>query len=204
MKHLKLINLIFLLLIINSSCAFSVETQNKLIQIKAKKLIYATVKKIIDGDTLIVENENSQILKIRLYGIDTPEVSKEQNDSLLSEFENFWGQKAKKYLEDFFNNSVDFYYQTVTFDKYNRTVAVAYLNLNVDFSNSINYKLVQSGFARVAYITNENKKSIYYTKTNEQKQFYYSLMQAQQEAKTKQKGIWKLNEKRIFSKKWIN
>jgi micrococcal nuclease len=85
---------------------------------------------IIDGDTIAVRFRE-KIIKIRLYGIDTPEIEQEH------------GSNAKVFLSNFvYNKKIEVIPKTV--DKYGRTVGLI-------FSEEINVcqKMVESGHAWV-------------------------------------------------------
>lgn len=83
---------------------------------------------ISDGDTIRVLHENKEI-KIRLYGIDTPE--KKQA----------FGNRAKQFASDFcFNKTAQVIVRDIDF--YGRTVAEVWVD-----GESLNQALVKNGFA---------------------------------------------------------
>ncbi|MDO9567244.1 MAG: thermonuclease family protein [Candidatus Desulfaltia sp.] len=85
---------------------------------------------ISDGDTITVLHNNTGE-KIRLYGIDTPE--KRQD----------FGNKAKQFTSNMvFGKDVEV--ESVTKDRYGRTVGLVYIN-----DQSLNEELVRAGFAWV-------------------------------------------------------
>lgn len=85
---------------------------------------------VTDGDTIKVLH-NSQQVKIRLYGIDTPE--KKQA----------FGQKAKQFTANIVAGQV-VEVEEVTFDRYGRTVGIVRLG-----SACLNEELIQAGFTWV-------------------------------------------------------
>ncbi len=100
------------------------------------QMIISGKAKIIDGDTIHIENN-----KIRLHGIDAPELNQnckhENND---------WecGQQSKKYLIKLIDlNAVNC--QIIGIDRYKRYIGICYVN-----KLNINKMLVKNGWA-VAY-----------------------------------------------------
>jgi len=89
------------------------------------------VVKVADGDTVTVLTESNEQIRVRLYGIDSPE-SKQA-----------FGTKAKKFTSEFcFGKIVDV--DTIDKDRYGRHVG----RVTVD-GNELNTSLVQNGFAWV-------------------------------------------------------
>ena len=79
------------------------------------------VMKVSDGDTITVLNlETSEKIKIRLYGVDSPEMNQS------------FGTQAKEYLtEQILNREVQLEIKNI--DRYKRTVAIVYLgNININ------------------------------------------------------------------------
>lgn len=88
------------------------------------------VVSVADGDTFRVQQENGQI-KIRVYGIDCPELDTEE------------GRRAKEFTFALVADKiVDI--EKITIDKYGRTVAI----IMVDGSN-LSEELIRAGHARV-------------------------------------------------------
>ena len=100
------------------------------------QIIISGKAKIIDGDTIHIENN-----KIRLHGIDAPELNQNCN------YENKdWecGQQSKKYLEQLIDlNAVNC--QVIGIDRYKRYIGICYVN-----KLNINKMLVKNGWA-IAY-----------------------------------------------------
>lgn len=92
----------------------------------------AKVSRIVDGDTIIVEKNDGHTARIRLYGIDCPELSQP------------YGREAKVFLESFLLNKETFI-EEVSLDRYKRVVAVVY----VTESQTIQAALLMEGFAWV-------------------------------------------------------
>jgi micrococcal nuclease len=85
------------------------------------------VKRIIDGDTIVVGNDTH----VRLFGINTPEKGEKYYD------------EAKKFLEDLILNKTIFV-QSFGQDKYYRELGVVFLD-----GENINSKIIENGFANV-------------------------------------------------------
>jgi micrococcal nuclease len=85
------------------------------------------VKRIIDGDTIVVGNDTH----VRLFGINTPEKG-----------EKYYNE-AKKFLEDLILNKTIFV-KSFGQDKYYRELGVLFLD-----GENINSKIIENGFANV-------------------------------------------------------
>jgi len=96
-----------------------------------KGIISGTVTKISDGDTLTIINSENKLVKVRLYGIDSPETKQE------------FGSNAK----DFLSNQINGKYITIDvidIDRYKRSVGRIFLD-DLD----INRAMVENGYAWV-------------------------------------------------------
>ena len=88
---------------------------------------YGKVERVIDGDTIVIENKTS----VRLLGINSPEKG-----------EDYYAE-AKKFLENnILNKTVNLKYGKERYDKYGRTLAYIFFN-----NKNINLKLIEEGFA---------------------------------------------------------
>ena len=91
----------------------------------------AKVVSVTDGDTIKVYNAEFGQVKIRFYGIDTPEKGQP------------YGQAAGKYLASLVaGKTVDI--EPVTEDRYGRTVAIV-----MDAEINVNQEMVKAGYAWV-------------------------------------------------------
>ena len=91
----------------------------------------AKVVSVTDGDTIKVFNAEQGQVKIRLYGIDTPEKAQP------------YGKAAGKYLASLIAGAtVDI--ESVTTDRYGRTVGIV-----SDSETNINQEMVRAGYAWV-------------------------------------------------------
>ncbi|MCH2227230.1 MAG: thermonuclease family protein [Candidatus Caenarcaniphilales bacterium] len=147
---------IFFLIFISSSCN--------------KNIFYGKVIQIFDGDTVKIKKcldkkckqISSEQLRIRLLGIDCPEIKQEQ-----------WGKRAKEELEALIPDSQVIRLETdiVKKDKYGRTLAYLYATgktLNskdksqqekVLQSKSLNEHLLRKGLAQIFILAPNNKYS---------------------------------------------
>ncbi len=115
--------------------------------------------RVIDGDTILLGK-----LKIRLYGIDAPEINQSCQDK--NNQEDNCGEQAKIFLENILANQ-KIICEMRNFDKYQRILAKCFVN-----NQDIQEILVKNGHA-IAYIN--------YSRDYEP---------AQSQAIKAQKGIW--------------
>ena len=127
----------------------------------------AKVVEVIDGDTIdVMINDNTY--RIRLLGIDCPEISPEENkpyeydDITNLEYLAEWGLKAKEFTEKVLDHGTVY----IEFDElaglkgyYGRYLAYVYLPNGTDF----NALLIKNGLARV-YVEGTFKKESEYLK----------------------------------------
>jgi endonuclease YncB( thermonuclease family) len=124
------------------------------------------VRNVIDGDTLILEDGE----KIRLIGINTPEVQSRYSESQPG------GQAAKDWLQRaLLNPTIWLQYDAQQFDKYDRRLAHVFL----ESGQYLNALLLEQGLAMLTLIP----PNLLYAE---------ELIQAQQTAEQKQAGIWQM------------
>lgn len=109
-------------------------------QSQPQPLLRGRVVGISDGDTLTLLTQNRQQVKIRLHGIDAPELSQA------------WGQRAKQALSSLTFRQI-VHVQETDQDRYGRIVGIVYRN-----QHSINEALIASGHAWVYREYNKNKR----------------------------------------------
>jgi endonuclease YncB( thermonuclease family) len=111
------------LIIISLFLIFSLSAQAKIIE--------GLVVKIADGDTLTLLTSSNKKIKIRLAGIDTPEIKQP------------FGSKAKQALAKLvFQKKALIEVQTK--DRYGRTIGIVFVD-----GQNVNYELVRQGMAWV-------------------------------------------------------
>ncbi|MEE0880383.1 MAG: thermonuclease family protein [Turicibacter sp.] len=110
-----------------------------------------TLKRVVDGDTIIVINKNKEELRVRLIGIDTPESVHPDADKNTAE-----GQLASDYTKSQLKNGQTLYleFDEEHQDKYGRNLAYVWLDNQVNSNNiediaknMYNAKLIVDGYA---------------------------------------------------------
>ncbi|NQY81219.1 MAG: thermonuclease family protein [Candidatus Caenarcaniphilales bacterium] len=128
---------------------------------------YGTIINIPDGDTIKVQTKKLGTVRVRLLGIDCPEINQEP-----------WGKIAKEYLEEELSESktVKLEIDLVKRDKYGRLLAYVYAMKDKRSyqKTSLNEKLLEHGLAEL-FIIGDNDK--------------YALRFKEAEAKAKQAKI---------------
>ncbi|MFN3999668.1 thermonuclease family protein [Algoriphagus sp.] len=157
---LKLFFLISIgLIILNPNPAFSQQKTGLL-----------EISKFVDGDTFWVLNERGQNEKIRLIGINTPEVRRTGRKEV-----EYFGQEASDFVKKTLTGKkVRLEYDVQRYDRYKRTLAYVYL----DDGTFLNALLVKEGYATAATFPPNVKYSEYFVKL-------------EREARTLKKGMWK-------------
>lgn len=135
----------------------------KILKISNKQAPYR-VKRVIDGDTLLLENG----VKVRLLGINTPEIAHRQQAAEAG------GKQAKQWLTtQLKGQQVRLETDTEPTDKYNRTLAHVF----TETGEHINVQLVQRGLATVSLYPPNLK-------------YADALITAQHLAETQRLGLW--------------
>ena len=97
------------------------------------------VERVIDGDTIVIENKTS----VRLLGINSPEKT------------GIYYEEAKEFLEDLIlGKDVRFEFGKEKYDKYNRVLAYVFVG-----NKNVNLELVEKGFANFYF---PSGKDMYY------------------------------------------
>ena len=129
------------------------------------RIFTATVTKITDGDTVQAVTPEGTKLKVRLYGIDAPEMPKGKIPG-----EPF-GNDSRAYLTSLVSQTT-VRIEIRDIDRYRRMVAILWLG-----ERNVNQEMLSAGMAE-AY--SEYLRQPYRT----------PFIQAEQEAKAQGKGIW--------------
>jgi endonuclease YncB( thermonuclease family) len=129
--------------------------------------IHVTVVKVSDGDTVQGETPEGTKLKIRLYGIDAPEVAHGKIPGQPMGKESLIVLKNKVLNK---NVKIDL----LDVDRHRRIVALLWMG-----SRNINLEMVKEGYAEAyrEYLKDPHR---------------LSFMEAEREARTAKKGIWAL------------
>lgn len=122
---------------------------------------HSKVIRVVDGDTIVILNKQNKQVKIRLYGVDTPE--KRQA----------FGQKAKQFTANLvWKKQVEV--KPVTQDRYGRTVGIVYVG-----NKCLNQELVANGYAWV------------YRRYCTSRRLCKRWLQAESEARKLKLGLWR-------------
>lgn len=154
-----------LLLLLPLSCGQSKTHNTKIIDVH-------------DGDTFTTSDNK----KIRLFGVDTPEISNQFDGFNQTEgVEQIYARAARDFAANMLlNNEVTI--EEMSTDKYSRTVA----SLQVG-AKDLAFELVSHGLARVAYFDVVDQKSIYYSTKFD---YFQRLVWAQFDAYNSHIGVW--------------
>ncbi len=159
-------NLFFKLLFISFLCCFSpilfgsfcVENDG-----------FFTVKRVVDGDTFIVENGTKNGDKVRLIGVDAPETRNTARKKI-----GFYGEESKVFLTKLLiNKRVRLVQDVGKRDRYGRILAYVYLG-----KTFVNAELVKKGYAQ-AYTVPPNVK------------YAELFVELEREARNQGRGLWK-------------
>lgn len=137
------------------------------------------VVEVIDGDTIVVDL-NGRIERVRLLGVDCPEITPEKNRPF--EYDNItnltllaeWGLKAKMFVEGYLDEKtviVEIDPLAGYRDRYGRILAYVYVD-----GKDFNAMLLEKGYARV-YVSNFKKLEEY--------------LEIQRKAMIERRGIWR-------------
>ena len=130
----------------------------------------ATVKRVIDGDTLLVSYEGKEE-RVRLLLVDTPESVKEGVE--VQPFAKEASDYVKNLLPQGRNIEVELGEQER--DQYDRLLAYIYVD-----DKMLNETLIEKGYARVGYVYENNDRHV------------EQLYEAQEEAKQQKVNIWSI------------
>ncbi|MDP2039627.1 MAG: thermonuclease family protein [Algoriphagus sp.] len=128
------------------------------------------VSKVVDGDTFWVINSRGKEEKIRLIGVNTPEVRNTARTQV-----EYFGKEASDFVKALLTGRrVRLEYDVGRYDRYKRTLAYVYLE-DGPFLNAL---LVKEGYANVATYPPNVK-------------YVELFMKLEREARNKKKGLWK-------------
>ncbi len=140
----------------------------------AIRTVTGTVTKVSDGDSIQITTAEQTKLKVRLYGIDAPEIFKiSHRTGQVSKPGQPHGKESWKMLENkIMGEKVRL--EILDIDKYRRMVGIIWLG-----DRNINLEMVREGFAE-AFIE--------YLKPPYRAQF----LESEQEARKARRGIWSI------------
>lgn len=130
---------------------------------------YFAVIRVVDGDTFWIDDSTEKGKKIRLIGIDAPEVKSTPRKQA-----GHYGKEARAYLAKLLSNEkVRLEYDVDHIDRYGRTLAYAYLR----DGTFINAELVKRGYATVMTVPPNVK-------------FSAEFVELQRKARENHRGLW--------------
>lgn len=145
----------------------------RIVEEDAKRSGYEFVK-VIDGDTLTVVYEGAEV-NVRLIGVDAPE-SVHPDESR----NTGGGVRAREQLAQLLEGSKRVYleFDEERYDTYDRLLAYVYLAEGVGFAESLNYRMVEEGYA----VNKEYKPNVRHAR---------ELEAACEAAEESGRGLWK-------------
>lgn len=144
----------------------------RIVQEPTERTAYKFLR-VIDGDTIEVQSGQANV-SVRLIGVDAPE-SVHPEDGKNTQF----GEMASDYVKEVLSQTTYVYleFDKEQYDSYNRLLAYVYWDNEAPFEESLNYRLVEDGYA----VNSEYKPNVKYA--NE-------LQKACERAKEQRKGLW--------------
>jgi len=161
-----------ILLVVFSVTAIICLSATPLLARKPIRTVDGIVTQVSDGDTVKLETAEGTKLKIRLYGIDAPEMGKiSRRTGMVSKAGQPYGEEAYEALKSKMLDSkvkVDI----MATDRYKRMVGIVYLN-----NKNINIEMVKEGWAW-AYREYLDRP------------YASEYLDAEREARTKRSSLW--------------
>lgn len=120
----------------------------------SKYLTEVKLVRVIDGDTIEIENASGMKESIRLIGVDCEEsVASQEYLDKTSKTNNTFGLLSDEYLnktlEPYFNESIYLEYDVEFTDNYGRTLAYVWLEPNMDdMMNCLNALIIKDGYGK--------------------------------------------------------
>ena len=134
------------------------------------------VERAVDGDTIIVRVDGER-QRVRLMGIDTPEVFDKSGSGERLENAEPFGPEASAFTKEFVaGGEVHLRFGRRRVDQYNRLLAFVYVD-----DKMLNEEIVRAGFARA---------KIY---AGDESPLTRQIQKAQDEAQAADRGIWSLD-----------
>lgn len=132
---------------------------------------FFSVTKVVDGDTFWAEDGSGKSIKVRLTGIDAPELHNTGKKKA-----GYYGEEAKRYLILLLEGrKVRLEYDVGLHDRFGRTLAYVFL----EDGTFVNAALIRNGYASVLTVPPNVK--------------YADLfVNLQQKARKKRRGLWKV------------
>ncbi len=166
MKKLLLVILLIIITLLTAACQVNVSEEDIVFGEKKDNKVTFKVTRVVDGDTIIVAN-NNRTERVRLIGVNTPETVHPTKDT-----EPF-GQEAGNFTKSrLAGKEVILEFDVQLRDKYGRLLAYVWLD-----GEMFNETLVREGYAQVAtYPPNVKYAGLF--------------LAAQEEARENNRGLW--------------
>ncbi|WP_308162363.1 thermonuclease family protein [Mesomycoplasma hyorhinis] len=147
------------------------------------------IKNNYDGDTFKDIFDN----KIRLFGVDTPEIEPKNNTRFINiKRANYYARKAKEFSANLLQKWSNLAYATIVEkDPYDRYVAKVRIQ-----KQDLASELLKNGLAVLRYFQVDKPKKKYYYPNH--KELYTDYKNLQNEAKDKKINVWSENTKSIY------
>ncbi|MGE8242525.1 MAG: thermonuclease family protein [Sphingobacterium sp.] len=130
---------------------------------------YVKVRRVIDGDTFVIENGSKKGERVRLIGIDAPETRRTARKEI-----GYYGVEAKEHLQAMLTGkNVKLVFDVGKKDRYGRLLAYVYLR-----EKFVNAELVEQGYA-VTYTLTPNV------------QYADFFVKLERQARQAKRGLWK-------------
>lgn len=120
-----------------------------------------TVIRIVDGDTVWVENKYGERMKVRIIGVDAPETQKED------QIGEYYAAEATQFAEDTLLNKIIYLEKDVSeTDKYDRLLRYIWLEKVTDtneetiMESNFSALLIRNGYAEFVLIGDDGKYEI--------------------------------------------
>lgn len=129
---------------------------------------YVKVKRVIDGDTFVIEDGSKRGVKVRLIGVDAPETRRTARKEV-----GYYAQEAKEYVKSMLvGKNVKLVFDVGKKDRYGRLLAYVYLG-----DKFVNADLVKQGYA-VSYTVVPNV------------QYAELFFKLERQARQAKRGLW--------------
>jgi len=159
--NIRIVSLLLIILMISGclTTTFQGDYYDPYQFIESHEHFVGEVVKVVDGDTVWVRCENGSLYKIRILGIDTPEINHRNNPYEYYTYDGtpitnttylkLWGYRAKEYVENKLKGKeviVVFDRMSPKRDRYNRYLAYIFVD-----GRDLGEDLIINGYARVYY-----------------------------------------------------
>ncbi len=158
------------------------------------------VLSVHDGDTVMIQDRNRNKIKVRIFAIDTPEISQNIKGYWFDTtgLEQFWARRSREATIRLLNNKlIDARFSGAK--TYDRKVGELFFQNKNKKTRNLSFNLLRMGLARVAYVS-PKRNSKYFVN----KKYYKFIKKLEAQAIKEKLGIWSLpkNKWRKVFPKW--